>query len=221
MNLFLLAHGLGDYIFQTSSLVTLKKKGNSFGYLAHFLIILAFNLIVTIPFLSWRLIFSALIIALIHILIDYIRYMLIKKDNAYSLIIDQCIHIFSIYIISLFFSITLYRMAYLDVAIIYIYAVFGGALLIRHILDMVNFDSQRYSINHAGKIIGILERSIIIILSAMGEFTAIGFVIAAKSIARFKELDDKEFAEYYLVGTMLSVLIALIGGLAAGKIMML
>jgi hypothetical protein len=33
------------------------------------------------------------------------------------------------------------------------------------------------------------------------------------SIARYKELDNKDFAEYYLIGTMLSMLIALFGGL--------
>ncbi|WP_164995797.1 MULTISPECIES: hypothetical protein [Thermoanaerobacter] len=33
------------------------------------------------------------------------------------------------------------------------------------------------------------------------------------SIARYKELDDKNFAEYYLIGTMSSMLIAIFGGL--------
>ncbi len=39
--------------------------------------------------------------------------------------------------------------------------------------------------------------------------TAIGFVLTAKSIARFKQLEDKDFAERYIVGTLLSVGIAL------------
>lgn len=32
--------------------------------------------------------------------------------------------------------------------------------------------------------------------------------LAAKSIARFKELEDRAFAEYYLVGTLMSVAVA-------------
>ena len=44
----------------------------------------------------------------------------------------------------------------------------------------------------------------------MGQLGAIGFVLAAKSLARFKQLDDRDFAEKYLVGTLLSVLIALL-----------
>jgi hypothetical protein len=42
---------------------------------------------------------------------------------------------------------------------------------------------------------------------------AIGFVLTAKSIARFKEFDDREFAEYYLIGTLASMLLAVIGGI--------
>ncbi|WP_042832784.1 hypothetical protein [Thermoanaerobacter sp. YS13] len=50
-------------------------------------------------------------------------------------------------------------------------------------------------------------------LIAVNQMAAASFVIAAKSIARYKELDNKDFAEYYLIGTMLSMLIALFGGL--------
>lgn len=38
---------------------------------------------------------------------------------------------------------------------------------------------------------------------------AVGLVFTAKSIVRYKEFDRKEFAEYYLVGTLYSILIAL------------
>ncbi|WFR57192.1 DUF3307 domain-containing protein [Anaerocolumna sp. AGMB13025] len=60
-----------------------------------------------------------------------------------------------------------------------------------------------------GAAIGILEREIILTLSLLGQFSAIGFVITAKSIARFKQLEDKDFAEIYLIGTLVSVLIAI------------
>lgn len=61
-----------------------------------------------------------------------------------------------------------------------------------------------------GSYIGILEREIIFILGSMGQFGVIGFVLTAKSIARFKQLEDKKFAEKYLVGTLLSSLIAIV-----------
>lgn len=61
-----------------------------------------------------------------------------------------------------------------------------------------------------GYYIGIMEREIILLLGIMGQFGAIGFVIAAKSLARFKQLEEKSFAERYLVGTLLSALIAIV-----------
>ena len=61
-----------------------------------------------------------------------------------------------------------------------------------------------------GSWIGILEREIILILGIMNQFGAIGFVLAAKSMARFKQLEDKSFAEKYLIGTLLSAMIALL-----------
>lgn len=58
--------------------------------------------------------------------------------------------------------------------------------------------------------IGIVERLIILLLLSVNEYTAIGFIIAAKSLARFDQLKDKEFAEYYIYGTLCSVLIVIL-----------
>ena len=41
----------------------------------------------------------------------------------------------------------------------------------------------------------------------MNQITAIGFIYTAKSITRFKEIEEsKGFAEYYLIGTLFSIL---------------
>ena len=54
----------------------------------------------------------------------------------------------------------------------------------------------------------MLERLIVFALVSRGEFGALGLVIAAKGLARFKDLQEREFAEYFLVGTMLSMVLA-------------
>jgi len=42
----------------------------------------------------------------------------------------------------------------------------------------------------------------------------IGYIFAAKSIARYPEMKDgTHFAEYYLIGTLTSISIAFFGGL--------
>lgn len=61
-----------------------------------------------------------------------------------------------------------------------------------------------------GSWIGILEREIILILGLLGQYGAIGFVIAAKSLARHSQLNEPAFAEKYLIGTLLSTFMALL-----------
>jgi hypothetical protein len=64
-----------------------------------------------------------------------------------------------------------------------------------------------------GATIGALERLLIVVFVLTRTEAAIGFVVAAKTLARFKQLDDRGFAEYYLLGTLASVAVALFSGL--------
>jgi hypothetical protein len=66
-----------------------------------------------------------------------------------------------------------------------------------------------------GATIGVLERLLIVVFVVTGSTAAIGFVVAAKTLARFKQLDYRDFAEYYLLGTLASVSVALVTGLLA------
>ena len=68
----------------------------------------------------------------------------------------------------------------------------------------------------AGKYIGILERSLTVIFFLLGQYTAIAFTLTAKSIARFKELENADFAEQYLIGTLVSQLLAIAGAAMLG-----
>ena len=64
----------------------------------------------------------------------------------------------------------------------------------------------------AGRMIGTLERWLILMLLSSGNISGMGFVITAKSIVRYPRLNDPEFAEYYLLGTLSSVVLALLSG---------
>ena len=66
----------------------------------------------------------------------------------------------------------------------------------------------------AGELIGVLERLVTFALALAGALPAVGFVVAAKAAARFPEFKDKAFAEYFLIGTLTSVGLALVLGLA-------
>lgn len=72
------------------------------------------------------------------------------------------------------------------------------------------------SLANAGKWIGIAERIIILIFVLYGQFSAIGLLVAAKGIIRFNEKDRQESkTEYMVVGTLLSIGLAIITGLLA------
>ena len=64
-----------------------------------------------------------------------------------------------------------------------------------------------------GSTIGILERILVVVFVLTGSDVAIGFVVAAKTLARFRLLDDRAFAEYYLLGTLASVSVAIVSAL--------
>jgi hypothetical protein len=70
-----------------------------------------------------------------------------------------------------------------------------------------------------GAVIGVLERLLIAALVLGGAVATIGLVVAAKTLARFKQLDDREFAEYYLLGTLASVTIAVATSLLAAAVL--
>lgn len=63
-----------------------------------------------------------------------------------------------------------------------------------------------------GRVIGLLERVLIYAFVLGGQFGAIGFTLAAKGFTRFKELEDRGFAEYVLIGTLLSSSVAMAAG---------
>jgi hypothetical protein len=67
---------------------------------------------------------------------------------------------------------------------------------------------------NAGKWIGIVERIIILIFVLQSQYSAIGLLIAAKGIIRFNEKDRQEIkTEYLVIGTLLSMAIAIITGI--------
>lgn len=74
----------------------------------------------------------------------------------------------------------------------------------------------------AGRWIGILERLLIFLLVIGDEAGAAALVAAAKAILRFPEITGDEphlSAEYVLIGSLASWLLALAGGLIAGELL--
>lgn len=104
-------------------------------------------------------------------------------------------------------------------------------IVIRYILSLYNIvpmeknkEEMQEKVDkefNAGRIIGILERIIIYYFVLNIQFAAIGFILAAKSFTRFKELDNKQFAEYVLVGTLLSATLAILIAVMVKKLLVI
>jgi hypothetical protein len=101
----------------------------------------------------------------------------------------------------------------------YLYVSGRGIILVRSALELPTLQMRRDEDRSAGAIdvargraIGSLERALALTLVLLGDYAAVGWIIAAKSLARFKQLEDREFAEYFLVGTLASFLLAMLVG---------
>lgn len=76
--------------------------------------------------------------------------------------------------------------------------------------DPSNFDVPEYN---RGRIIGNFERFLMIVMVVSGSYEGLGLLVAAKGLIRAREFEDRDFAEYFIVGSLASVTVALVLGL--------
>lgn len=227
--LLLIAHFFADFVCQSASLAQKKKKKFWF-LLLHAAIyatvfVLAFRASTPLKN-AW---FPFCIISISHFVIDYIRVIFDKKQTDYtspfvSFLVDQALHILIICVLVEWLGLNaLNTQFFLGLAAKYpLDQLLRWILLILVILQPSSVFNKKLILYSAGRresdgsnkpqtgsIIGMLERIIISILVAKGAYEAIGFVLAAKSIARHSEFDrDPKFGEVYLIGTLTSTIIA-------------
>src|SRR6267143_1070443 len=66
-------------------------------------------------------------------------------------------------------------------------------------------------LQNAGLYIGWLERFLIVTALLLRSPAAVGLILTAKAITRYPEFKSARFAEYVLIGTLLSVSLAFVG----------
>ena len=215
-------HLLADFLFQTSAYSEKKKK------IIYFIV---FEIILLAILEFKKGILLGIIISVFHFLINYIVNKLEKRFRKRRLkllffSINQLIHFVILtgiyYIFNLENSVSnlyLKLEGYENFKTIILYiSVFSiifepASLFIRKLFTSISpKTSPKENLEElkAGNIIGKLERIIIAILLLNNQFGVIGFVLTAKSIARFKQMENRDFAEKYLIGTLTSFLIVLI-----------
>jgi hypothetical protein len=233
----LLAHLVGDFLFQPKWLAENKGK-RLWPLLCHGFVHYASAWACLLIFASTNFlsVYNQAVIAgyfLAHLLIDKLKSLVIahkpRHDQWHTFLLDQLIHIFVLAMTACFLARTspvdLFqglhpspsaRAHILEVAIVYIGVIFGGGYLIRYLtrsFAIKNTDKNSPQLENAGLYVGWIERFLMITAILMQSPVLVGLILTGKSIARYPAFEHERFAEYFLIGTMLSVSLSVLGGM--------
>lgn len=214
----LISHVLGDFQFQTEEMANVKTK--SLPVLARHLGVQALLLAVLPTLLfDWSSLSEvwllSLLVWLTHCVVDIAKFYLKRwKDlrDEVVYIIDQLTHLTVIVLLSEYvfnpnLSLSFVSIDILKWGLLFLVITKPANVTFKIVFQKYQFKTKTPTIPGAGATIGNLERVLSAIFLAMNQMTAIGFIYTAKSIARFKEIEEnKGFAEYYLIGTLFSIL---------------
>lgn len=159
-------------------------------------------------------------LAITHLILDGLKAG--YKHISGAFFIDQLFHLLVIIV----FCYVYYRLeAYVPLYNInstYLLILLGGLvcmkpanIMIREIFNLYQLQNitpdESNDLPNAGKLIGSIERILAYLFVMLGQYEALGFLIAAKSLLRFRDTDTAK-TEYVLVGTLLSFAIAVLVG---------
>jgi len=218
--LLLLGHILGDFYAQSK-----KMANNKVSDLKHLIthgVFYAICIAIVLFFIetTQELLWIFLFISLSHIIVDFFKKFIKWKP----FMVDQLIHAVFLYsawkMWGELLTIRMFNIFELDYILGNWVSVILGLLIILRPVGMLIAEGDiwdfsiiepppREAQQGSGKMIGYLERVMVFFLLLNNQFGAVAFVIAAKSVTRFPEISTKNEgrsqAEYYLIGTLLSM----------------
>ena len=220
----IIAHLLADYTFQSHNMAKDKLESGFKSKTLKWHILIVFILSWMLSF-QWQFVAASALIASLHWIIDGLKKILASKNRLakYSFFIDQALHflviIGCVFLYVHFFDVHTIIHLPINTKELLIFLGFllctkPANILIGEVLKVYNIQfNDSDSIQNAGKLIGNCERIISLALILNGQFEAVGFILAGKSILRYKETETPK-TEYVLIGTLLSFGIAIIVGIA-------
>ncbi len=221
----ILSHLLTDFVLQPTSWVKDRNERHfvSGKLYLHGLVTAALAYL----FIGWSYWLVALTILVTHIFID--GWKSYRPQKVRYFLIDQLLHIIVM--------VCCWWFVFRDIALIrdwqqrmnagpHYWILFAAFVFVTHPAGIFigqvtgqwsrKVDDADNSLAHAGKWIGIAERIIVLILVLLNQYSAIGLLVTAKGIIRFNEKDRQEVkTEYLVIGTLLSIGIAIVTGLLA------
>lgn len=228
----IIAHTISDFYFQTDESCADKgKRGfRSSKLYKHVLITFVFAWLFSFSLSFW---WAALIIAATHLLVDALKCYASKYKSIFF--IDQLIHLMVIVAVCYLWNCNLpdflccVEEMHLALLLGFFICIKPANIIIKEIFKVANITVSKGSgeandglahegkvdndLPNAGKLIGKVERLLTLVFVLLGQYEAVGFIIAAKSLLRFAE-GDKAKSEYVLIGTLLSFSLAIFVGVA-------
>ena len=240
-----LAHLLTDFVLQSNRVVIGKRRGSLLSYLEHggiHFLLAVLSLGFAVPGLWKKFGFYGVLLALtlVHLAMDWTKVRLVSLnkmgDGAAGFFADQVLHFMTVAATAWFIArpSTASVVAQLQgfrseiakpllLLVVYVGVIFGGGYLVRLVtkpllkgnLEIIGESTDE--LQNAGMYIGWLERFVVLTSLVLQSPATVGLVLTAKSIARYPELKSVRFAEYFLIGTLLSVTLGILGGLVLLK----
>lgn len=244
----LLAHFLTDFVLQ-SDLAVDKKREKGLRSRYYWWHVALSGVLTYVILMRWNQLSIPLFIMVTHGLIDYWKISVERKLDVKNsqasdehdkqsgiqyFFIDQTLHLLVIGLAWLFLTenfgnilptlmMFLTDIDSLSIFLAFIIIIWPAGKVIGKITEPFRKEIKNDdSLKKAGMYIGITERVLVMIFVLIGQYAAIGFLIAGKSILRVGRDSDEDVrkkTEYVLIGTLLSFTVAIIIGLAVKYIM--
>ena len=223
----LLAHVLTDFVLQSNKMVEHKRKYKAKSWYLYVHSALA-GILTYLILQQWSAVLIPVLIGISHFFIDLWK-LHQKKDNLIYFIVDQVLHLLVIAIAWIYltqnweWALTsikslAFSEKFLVILIGYVVAIFPTGFLIGKATEKwqreIAKETEQESLKKAGRYIGIVERVLVLTFILSSNFSAIGFLIGAKSILRFGDVKGaRKHTEYVLIGTLMSFAICILLGL--------
>lgn len=196
----LLAHALADFVFQTNWMAAHKRDPRAI--LLHGLAVLLTAAIACGTASPWLLALTAL-----HLAIDFAKASWPKR-GAMPFLLDQGAHLASLFAIAPLLPASPWpapAAALMALTAGLILTTRAGGFAVGLLMEPWAAEAPP-GLPGGGRMIGLLERGLILVLILTGQSQGIGFLIAAKSVLRFSDTkDDRRISEYVIIGTLASV----------------
>lgn len=231
--ILLILHFIGDFYFQTSRIAKCKNanidenckgcKSCKVKALFNNKFVILHTLLYVVPFLflflmtKWTNALILIAVVLVsHYVIDLVACCLNKKlKQTLVFIIDQILHTSILFVAYKLFEMNSCFLEFellIKIVFAILFLVAPSSVVVNKLFQDLFPKSGTGKIFDVGSIIGMLERALVLVFAYFNNFAAIAIIITVKTWARSGDLrkNEEDFRDKYLLGTLASLVLALI-----------